>query len=270
MNNLVDIADSLDGATKAEADLTRQDLGVRLVELLGRSPTDADGFTDDPRNQSKTAVNEYGVGVNAADRVASVSPLAIGDALMVMTAAFGDIGSRGAPVVIGRIARGQSDSFGTFFERKTYGETALRAGVDRDHPAVTDGIVRTQVRIPTNRAVALIGLAFATIGPATAKTQVDMHLRIGGTSTDGTPDLLTVNPDTGATRTNRDGAVGPAVSAGGDTNIQTLIVPHVRVLMVAGDNDYSDINVNIRFSSFGGASNSRLMSAWCFGVRVVL
>lgn len=247
------IADIIDSANKSEADLTRQDLGVRLVELLGRSPTDADGFTNDPRNESKTAVNEYGVGVNAVDRLNSVHPLSIGDGLEVMTAAFGDIGSRGAPVVIGRIAQGQYDSLDFFWERKTFPGTALPVG------ETVDNLVQTTVRIPTNRTVALVGVAFAMVAAATASTQVDMSLRLGGATT--------VNWD--PTLGNRDGAIGPPVSGGLDTNIQTLIVPHVRVLMVAGNNEYSEQNVNIRFDSHGGSGNSRVRSAWLWGARVV-
>jgi len=256
------IATILNNIASDEGDIARVFTGLVLGQMLGRTITDDDGYGDDPQTLTKTAVNVYGSGVEAMDRVASVDPMAVGDVLIAMTQAFGDASSSGVPVVLGRIA-GPYDAPELIFARKAFATRALPVqtsqSVTIDDKIGVPGNVATTVRIPTNKNVTVAMLAYAQIRPATAATQVDMRIRIGGNTTIADPSFANLN-----------GAVGPPSSAGKDTSVQSLFTVHARTFNVASTTDaYSDQNINLRWSCFGGSGNSDIRSAMMFGIKVV-
>lgn len=254
---MIDMGALLDSAIKGEGDHIRASQALPLVELLGRLILPQDGYGDDPRALNKTAVNEYGVGVTPVNRLSSVSPYAIGDGIMVETAAYGDANSTGDPFVIGRKATGPADAPEFLFVRKTF--TGRSLPVQATSTAyVDDPTLNLKTRIPTNTNTTVFMLAYANAAAPKIDTQIDMRIRIGGSDVIGDPGI-----------DNFDGAVGPTTSSGRDTAYQPLFAVHARTFNIKSDTDlYQEQNVNVRWHCHGGSGNANIRSALLVGIKV--
>jgi len=257
---MIDIARSLNDTIKSEGDKTRRQLGLTLVELLGRTLLPEDGYDEDVDGKTlqETAAHEFGVGTVGVKRLASIHPLSAGLALVAATAAYGDPNNSGDPVALGRIASGPDDAFGFFFSRKTF--TGKTIPVTDEDTYQDDTTLKTTVRIPTNVPTLVIALAVANARVGTDKTQLDAHIRIGGSTTTGSPAI-----------DNLSGAIGPAFSAGLETSWQVLVPIHARTFLIKSSSEtVSEQNVNVRWRAFGGSGSVNIRSAWIAGVKIPL